>query len=271
VALKAHPPRAAPAAFGGLPIAVWGAGKDGQSTRRAPRSRRTACAPRSSSTSIRGRSAASRARRADPRPPTRSRRGRADDRRRGRHAAGRAGSSAKNLEPARLRRGRRFRLRRLRGLGYDLRRGPPAEGPSSCEPRFERVPRGDGRARGAALPRGHAAPVDARREPDEVAPRAHDVVLRQIRPSSPRAPPRFDQRYDYVWNSYYDAVGERHARHERGLLSRPERVRRRAVSAARRRRPCARLLDGPRRALGRGRSPRSSSGCTTSSSTRSSS
>ena len=36
-------------------------------------------------------------------------------------------------------------------------------------------------ARRAAVGRGPDGPVDARREPDEVAPRAHDVVLRDVR------------------------------------------------------------------------------------------
>ncbi len=31
----------------------------------------------------------------------------------------------------------------------------------------------------------------------------------------------YDERYDYLFNSYYDAVGPRHARAERGLLTRP--------------------------------------------------
>src|SRR6186713_3109850 len=40
----------------------------------------------------------------------------------------------------------------------------------------------------------------------------------------PRAVPRyreFDPHYGYLFNSYYEAVGARHPRAERGLLSRP--------------------------------------------------
>lgn len=33
--------------------------------------------------------------------------------------------------------------------------------------------------------------------------------------------PRLDARYDYLFNSYYESVGPRHARHARGLLTRP--------------------------------------------------
>ena len=33
--------------------------------------------------------------------------------------------------------------------------------------------------------------------------------------------PRFDERFGYFYNSYYVAVGPRHARPERGLVTRP--------------------------------------------------
>src|SRR5581483_6659906 len=33
--------------------------------------------------------------------------------------------------------------------------------------------------------------------------------------------PRFDERFGYLYNSYYNAVGPRHARPERGLVTRP--------------------------------------------------
>ena len=47
--------------------------------------------------------------------------------------------------------------------------------------RYSRGRAAQRRARGAALGRGPGAPVDARREPDQVAPRAHELVLRDLR------------------------------------------------------------------------------------------
>ena len=41
-----------------------------------------------------------------------------------------------------------------------------------------------------------------------------------LRESAGRPAP-YDARYDYLFNSYYDAVGPRHARAARGLLTRP--------------------------------------------------
>ena len=64
------------------------------------------------------------------------------------------------------------------------------------------------RARRAALGRGLRGPVDARREPGEVAPRAHDLVLRDLRARAARARlPPFDPAFRVLFNSYYNARG----------------------------------------------------------------
>jgi len=60
-------------------------------------------------------------------------------------------------------------------------------------------------ARRAALRGGPDGAVDAGREPHEVAPRAHDVVLEAfvLGPHHPGYDV-FDRRYGYLFNSYYE-------------------------------------------------------------------
>ena len=57
-----------------------------------------------------------------------------------------------------------------------------------------------------------------------MAPRPHHLVLRDLRApaaaSSADYEP-FDPAFGYLFNSYYETVGDRHPRAERGLLSRP--------------------------------------------------
>ena len=66
--------------------------------------------------------------------------------------------------------------------------------------------------------RGLRRPVDARRQPRQVAPGAHIVVLRDLH-SQPRCSIQpVDPQYAYLFNSYYNAVGERIVRDRRGLL-----------------------------------------------------
>ena len=71
--------------------------------------------------------------------------------------------------------------------------------------------------------RGLRRPVDARRQPGQVAPGPYELVLRDRSCSSPAGPATAASRrqYAYLFNSYYNALGERIARSERGLLSRP--------------------------------------------------
>ena len=56
-----------------------------------------------------------------------------------------------------------------------------------------------------------------------MAPRAHDLVLRDLRARAATCAGYrpFDPAYRVLFNSYYNAVGEKHPRPERGMLSRP--------------------------------------------------
>ena len=73
-------------------------------------------------------------------------------------------------------------------------------------------------ARRAAQPGGPDGAVDARRQPDEVAPGPHHLVLRDVpaRSASRRTTARSTDAYRVLFNSYYEAVGPRHPRAQRG-------------------------------------------------------
>ena len=118
----------------------------------------------------------------------------------------------------------------------------------------------------AALGRGPDRPVDARRQPDEVAPGPHDVVLRDLRAARAlRATEPSIPAFGYLFNSYYEAVGDRHPRPNAGCCR--GRASTRSPRTARTSTPRCSTCDRRHGA----RAPRRSSswGCTTSSSTRS--
>ena len=50
---------------------------------------------------------------------------------------------------------------------------------------------------------------------------AHTTWFLETFVLAPLGVKRFDERYDFLFNSYYESVGPRHARHARGLLTRP--------------------------------------------------
>jgi len=51
--------------------------------------------------------------------------------------------------------------------------------------------------------------------------RAHTTWFFETFVLAPRGVPAFDPRFAYLFNSYYEAIGPRHARPKRGMLSRP--------------------------------------------------
>ncbi len=107
--------------------------------------------------------------------------------------------------------------------------------PDNPSRRFERCPqamvrglprraRGDRAPRRAAQRRGPGRAVDARREPDQVASRAYDLVLRAVPAAAACSPATASSTSAsrYLFNSYYVAAGPRHARPKRGLITRPD-------------------------------------------------
>src|SRR5690606_4821764 len=94
----------------------------------------------------------------------------------------------------------------IRGTGGPLPTYPPGEHRSRC----------------AAGSRGSGRSDDSGSQPDEVASRPHHVVFERFCLQEHVPGYHFvDERYDYLFNSYYYTVGEMYGRPRRGLLSRP--------------------------------------------------
>ena len=65
-------------------------------------------------------------------------------------------------------------------------------------------------------------PAHAGRQPDPMAPGPHHLIFRDTGAAAPCAGYQvFEPHFHYLFNSYYEALGPRHPRVQRGLLTRP--------------------------------------------------